>query len=268
MTGGRACAEPGPAMADLAAALQSTPGLRDIALFGALAPHTTWRVGGPADLLCVAETVDGLIAAARAAMGRGLLWRVLGRGSNVLVSDQGVEGLVILNRSASLSVQDLTARADAGLLLSVLARRTAAAGLAGLEWCAGIPGSVGGALVSNAGAHGGSMSDTLRHVQMLDRHGAVRWEPASWLGLAYRHSRLRDTAQPEEVVLGAEFELRRDVQPHGGAEATSSGDPATVERQRGFSVQEPAGRERGAHHRPGWAERHVHRWGHSLPAPC
>jgi UDP-N-acetylmuramate dehydrogenase len=135
---------------------------------------------------------------------------VLGRGSNVLVSDAGVEGLVILNRAASFAIEDTTVRADSGLLLSVLARRTAAAGLAGLEWCAGIPGSVGGALVSNAGAHGGSMADALQVVELLDAPGTARWQPAAALELAYRHSRLRNREAAHEIVLRAEFALHRE----------------------------------------------------------
>jgi UDP-N-acetylmuramate dehydrogenase len=96
------------------------------------------------------------------------------------------------------------------LLLSTLARRTAAAGLAGLEWSAGIPGSVGGALASNAGAHGGAMADTLRRVLLLGPDTQARWEDAGYLDLEYRHSRLRASGTPEETVLQAEFWLRPD----------------------------------------------------------
>ncbi len=126
-----------------------------------LAPYVTWRVGGPADLLCTATKVEGLVAAIQAARVLGIPWRVLGRGSNVLVGDEGVAGLVILNRTADLRIEPPLVTADGGVLLSTLARRTAAVGLAGLEWSAGIPGSVGGAVVSNAGAHGGCVADTL-----------------------------------------------------------------------------------------------------------
>jgi UDP-N-acetylmuramate dehydrogenase len=140
---------------------------------------------------------------------------VLGRGSNVLVRDGGMRGLVILNRASSLVIEAPLAGADAGLLLSTLARRTAAAGLAGLEWSAGIPGSVGGALVSNAGAHGGAMADTLQRVLLLAPDAHAHWEAAAYLDLQYRHSRLRAGDAPEETVLQAEFLLRHD-------------DPATI----------------------------------------
>jgi UDP-N-acetylmuramate dehydrogenase len=92
-----------------------------------------------------------------------------------------------------------------------MARRTAAAGLAGVEWAAGIPGSVGGAIVSNAGAHGGCIADSLLEARLLAAGGEQpRWESAANLCLAYRHSRLRDTDPPAETVLQAEFQLQPD----------------------------------------------------------
>jgi UDP-N-acetylmuramate dehydrogenase len=191
----------------LAAALRAIPGLDGVVEDAPLAPYTTWRVGGPADIVCAATSVDALVAAVAAARAQGVPWRTLGRGSNVLVSDEGVDGLVILNRAASLVIHDATAQAESGVLLSVLARRTAGAGLAGLEWGAGIPGTVGGGLVSNAGAHGGCMADTLQQVQLLDGSGAIRWDAATSLELAYRHSRLRHSSQQDELVLRAEFAL-------------------------------------------------------------
>lgn len=199
-----------------------------------LAPYTTWRVGGPADLLVEAMQVEQIILAAQAAEALGVSWRVLGRGSNVLVRDGGMAGLVIVNRTRGLEIAPPLVVADGGLLLSTLARRTAAAGLAGMEWGAGIPGSVGGAVVSNAGAHGGQMADTLRRVLLLrpaaqrDRAGnllvgdvtladeqttaqvAAIWQDVADLELAYRHSRLRGGAAPEEIVLRAEFQLTAD----------------------------------------------------------
>jgi UDP-N-acetylmuramate dehydrogenase len=197
-------------LAALAERLTSTAGLERIQALAPLGPHTTWRVGGPADLLCVAVEAEGLAAAARAARELGVPWRVLGRGSNVLVRDDGVEGLVMLNRAAGLRIEPPAVIADAGVLLSTLARRTAAAGLAGLEWCAGIPGSVGGAVVSNAGAHGGSIADTLQRAWLLSPQAETHWVEAAALELAYRHSRLREHDVPEEIVLRAEYRLRAE----------------------------------------------------------
>ncbi|HVA89829.1 MAG TPA: UDP-N-acetylmuramate dehydrogenase [Chloroflexota bacterium] len=190
--------------------LAATAGLERVAVGASLAPHTTWRVGGAADLLCVATEVEGLIAAARAARELAVPWRVLGRGSNVLVRDGGVAGLVILNRTSELRIEPPAVTADAGLLLSTLARRTASAGMAGLEWSAGIPGSVGGAVVSNAGAHGGAIADTLRRALLLDSQAETSWVEAPSLKLAYRHSRLREGDAPEEIVLRADFTLLLD----------------------------------------------------------
>ncbi|HWE62879.1 MAG TPA: UDP-N-acetylmuramate dehydrogenase [Chloroflexota bacterium] len=219
----------------LAARLRLELGSEDVREQAALAPYTTWRVGGPADLLCIAEQVEHIVAAAQAAEALGVPWRVLGRGSNVLVRDGGVAGLVILNRTRGLEIAAPLVIADGGLLLSTLARRTAAAGLAGMEWSAGIPGSVGGAVVSNAGAHGGEMADTLQRALLLRpaaRHDcagnllvgdvpladeqataqvAAIWHSAADLDLAYRHSRLRSGPAPEEIVLRAEFRLAPDA---------------------------------------------------------
>jgi UDP-N-acetylmuramate dehydrogenase len=197
-------------LASLAGELRHRAGIDDVAEGGLLAPHTTWRVGGAADLLCTATSVDGLVAAVRLATVHGVLWRVLGRGSNVLVSDLGVEGLVILNRASHVSFDGAQARADGGLLLSTLANRAARAALAGMEWSAGIPGSVGGAVVSNAGAHGGCIGDRLCEVELLAPAGEPYWKSAQDLRLAYRHSRLRENSTPREIVLRAVFNLLPD----------------------------------------------------------
>lgn len=225
------------ALGTLAAYLRSISGATQVQERAALAPYTTWRVGGPADLLYVAERVEGIVDAAQSALALGVPWRVLGRGSNVLVRDGGIEGLVIVNRTRWLEIEPPLVRADGGLLLSTLARRAAAAGLAGMEWAAGIPGSVGGAVVSNAGAHGGEMKDTLQGALLLrptegtssggelaipqvelaeDQHAArmaAVWQTPDELELAYRHSRLREREAPEEIVLRAEFRLAVDDPP-------------------------------------------------------
>jgi UDP-N-acetylmuramate dehydrogenase len=222
------------ALAELATRLRQEIGVARVHKGAPLAQYTTWRVGGPADLLCEAEQVEQIILAAQTAETLGVPWRMLGRGSNVLVRDGGLAGLVILNRTRRLEIAAPVVVADGGLLLSTLARRTSAAGLAGMEWGAGIPGSVGGAVVSNAGAHGGQMADTLQRVLLLrpsaqhDRMGnllvgdvtladeqasaqvAAIWQDAAELELSYRHSRLREGPEPEEIVLRAEFRLMPD----------------------------------------------------------
>jgi FAD/FMN-containing dehydrogenase len=121
-----------------------------------LARHTAMRVGGPADLLIVCESTDEVVRAVELARPSGVDWRLLGGGCNVLVADSGVRGLVIVNRAARIEFgfakdeEQEAARAEAGAQLSVLARETVERGLKGLEWAAGLPGTVGGAVVGNA----------------------------------------------------------------------------------------------------------------------
>jgi UDP-N-acetylmuramate dehydrogenase len=138
---------------------------------------------------------------------------VLGRGSNVLVDDAGFDGTVIVNRAEGLSIEGATVHAESGVLLSVLARRTVAAGLVGLEWCHDIPGTVGGAVVNNAGANGGAIADVLRRARVLPVGGAAREMDAAELQFDYRHSALRaEVAVPTHarpVVLTACFAVQR-----------------------------------------------------------
>jgi len=110
-----------------------------------LARYTRFGVGGPADLLIVCESVDEVVRAVELARRHGVEWLVLGGGCNVLVADSGVRGLVIINRAARVEVAGPVAWAEAGALLAALARETVERGLAGLEWAAGLPGTVGGA---------------------------------------------------------------------------------------------------------------------------
>jgi len=118
-----------------------------------LAAHTSFAVGGPADLLLEADTLDELVSAVRLAGSEGVPWRVFGSGTNVLVADEGVRGLVIVNRCRRYAVgADGTLRAESGALLTEVARAVSAAGWAGLAWAVGIPGTIGGAVVNNAGA--------------------------------------------------------------------------------------------------------------------
>jgi UDP-N-acetylmuramate dehydrogenase len=185
----------------------------DVQVDARVARYTTWRVGGPARLLCVVRDGEELRRAVETVRAAGLSWIVIGRGSNVLVDDAGVEGAVIVNRADALTIEGATVRAESGVLLGVLARRTVGAGLLGLEWCHDIPGSVGGAVVNNAGANGGAMADALRSVRLLPVEGDAREELAEELHFGYRRSALRREepvrADERPVVLGATFELAR-----------------------------------------------------------
>ncbi|MGC9334382.1 MAG: UDP-N-acetylmuramate dehydrogenase [Anaerolineae bacterium] len=172
-----------------------------------LAPYTTLRVGGRADLLVVADDTQVLHKAVALAWEYNIPCRVLGAGSNVLVSDRGIRGLVVINRAKAIAFSGKGVRAESGASFSTLAQRCVTRGLAGLEWAAGIPGTVGGAVVGNAGAWGSDVASTLASAQVLQSDGAV----ASWdverLAYGYRHSSLKG----KDVQRGAGGSVRRPV---------------------------------------------------------
>ena len=180
-----------------------------------MARYTTARIGGPADLLVDARNVDELASLVQRADELGMPCIVVGGGANVLVSDEGVRGLVVLNRTRQIKFTEkgVSARleVDSGVVLATLARDCIERGLAGFEWAVGVPGTVGGAVIGNAGAHGADVGANL-HMARLMRRGAPPeyWTPRQ-LAYAYRSSALKRFA-PEErpVVLSALFDLRRD----------------------------------------------------------
>ena len=180
-----------------------------------MARYTAMRVGGPVDLLIVCDRTDDVIRAAALAQEHQAPWVVLGGGCNVLVADTGLRGLVIINRASQVTFQERegvgpTVRAESGALLAPLARQTADRGLAGLEWAAGLPGSVGGAVVGNAGAFEGDVASILLSAAVLDADGGVAERPAAWFEFDYRASRIKRWAPGARraVVLAAEFALR------------------------------------------------------------
>ncbi|MCL4395585.1 MAG: FAD-binding protein, partial [Chloroflexi bacterium] len=177
-----------------------------------LAPHTTFRIGGPADLFAEARTIEDLVAFAKACREHGVPFFVLGKGSNLLVLDGGIRGLVVENRCGAFELhvtntEQAVLNVESGASLPGTANRLARQGWSGLEWAIGVPATFGGALVGNAGAHGGSIGDNVRSVTALDAGGAVRRLHKNECGFEYRSSCFRRSGQ---VVLSAEFELRRD----------------------------------------------------------
>ena len=169
--------------------------------------HTTFRVGGPARFFLIPETEEEVAGAIAESKRRGLPFTVVGRGSNLLVSDAGYDGAVILigDALAKTQVCGTTVRAQAGITLAALAAYACRLSLTGLEFAAGIPGSLGGALLMNAGAYGGEMKDVVRSVRLMDPDGTVHEEDVSWMEYGYRSSR----AQSEGcIILGAELELK------------------------------------------------------------
>ena len=186
-----------------------------------LARHTSLRIGGRADILAVAETAQALQRAVSLAWQQRVPLRVLGSGANVLVSDAGVRGLVVLNRARAIRFVGLESdtnsgalgvRAESGASLSTVARQSIRRGLAGLAWAATIPGTVGGAVVGNAGAWGGDVASTLVSASVLERGETVVEWPVELFEYSYRSSLLKRQAVPglpPSVVLEAHFGLQR-----------------------------------------------------------
>ena len=167
--------------------------------------HTTFRIGGPADYFVCPdrEQIAEVLAVAKKC---GMAITVIGNGSNLLVGDKGIRGLVVEIGSAmnQIMVDKNHITAGAGALLSQVAAKAATAELGGMEFAAGIPGSVGGAVTMNAGAYGGEMKDILRTVTVLTPEGELKTLDVSEMDLSYRHS-----CVPEQqyIVLEAEIEL-------------------------------------------------------------
>ena len=181
-----------------------------------LGSRTTYRVGGPAALLVAAADQDDLLAVARAIGGRPVPTLVLGRGSNLLVADRGFDGLVVVMDGGfdALAFDGQSVTAGAAVSLPVLARRSASAGLAGLEWAVGVPGSVGGAVRMNAGGHGSDTAATLAEYAWVDlATGAAGSSPAERLDPGYRTTALRAS----EVVVSAAFRLEPGDPDEGAA---------------------------------------------------
>jgi len=168
---------------------------------------TTLKAGGPAESLVVARTSDELAETAEYAQSHDWPTTVLGAGSNVLPSDSGVSGLVIVNRTSSLSIDDDgTVTVDTGCNFQDLFMKTAQASLAGLEFAVGIPGSVGGALVSNAGAYRSNVSEFLTEIEVVFG-GRRQWVTPDFLQFSYRDSLLRRPSPPPCTLVRARLRL-------------------------------------------------------------
>lgn len=174
-----------------------------------LAKQTTMRVGGPADLFVTAHNGFELRALVRFARARAIPLLLLGRGSNVVISDRGVRGLVVHVRAEGSRIEGTTYIADAGVPMARAATETQKGGLSGLEFGLAIPGVVGGAVWANAGAHGSDVRAILESADVLLGDGTEARLPAAELGLGYRESRFKHQPEdgPSEVVLGARFAL-------------------------------------------------------------
>ncbi len=170
-----------------------------------LASLTTLRVGGSVDRLTTAATTDGLVAALRLARDAGVPGGVLGKGSDIVVADRGIRGLVVRNRADAIEMDGSEVRAQSGAAMAALVKRCTSAGLGGIEFGISIPGSVGGAVWANAGAHGGEMKDVVITVDAWSGED-VRVLEAKDCGFAYRSSSFKDGPW---TILAARLRLRR-----------------------------------------------------------
>ncbi len=172
-----------------------------------LAPYTTFRVGGPADWLVLARGADDVKTAVTAAKDAQLPVTVIGGGSNLLVADAGVRGVVIRVHGGGAAMTEAgLVRADAGLTINGFVRWTINHGLAGLEAWAGTPGTVGGAVYGNAHFKGRLIGELVDSVELLDPRGGVARVPAREMAFAYDASRLQRT---REVLLSADVRVTR-----------------------------------------------------------
>ncbi|MCR6786049.1 MULTISPECIES: UDP-N-acetylmuramate dehydrogenase [Bacillus cereus group] len=173
-----------------------------------LARYTTMKIGGPADILIVPKHVAGIEKTLQLVKQYKTKWTVIGRGSNLLVSDQGIEGVVIrLGEGLDhLEVEKHKVRVGSGYPLIKLSTLLSRQGLAGLEFASGIPGSVGGAVYMNAGAHKSDISSVLSKALILFEDGTIAWLTNKELEFSYRSSVLQ--TKRLGIVLEAEFQLQ------------------------------------------------------------
>lgn len=207
-----------------------------------LARHTTFGIGGPADVFVTVRNATELQRAVVISREFGAPVFILGAGSNILVGDGGVRGVVIDNQAKDVEVEEAGAgaivRAESGTSFAALARQMARRGLAGIEWAAGIPGTLGGAVVYNAGAYGGQLSDVLRSARVLNGSNAPREMSLAELGLGYRTSAILRGECTGCVVLSAEMALTR------GDAAALTARVAALDRER--LAAQPRGRNSGS----------------------
>lgn len=199
--------------------------------------RTTYRVGGRAALFVEAESEEDLARIGRAVAAASVPVLVIGRGSNLLVADEGFDGLAVMlgEAFASIEIDGTRVRAGGATSLPVLARRTAAAGLSGLEWAVGVPGSVGGAVRMNAGGHGSDTVQTLRRYRLVDlTSGTASNHDVADLAATYR----RTSITPNQVVVWAEHDLAR------GDKVSSEAQIAEIVRWR--RENQPGGQNAGS----------------------
>lgn len=173
-----------------------------------MSKHTTFRIGGPADLFAMPETYEQIGGILKLCKAENLPFFVLGNGSNLLVSDQGYRGVIIqMDRNMQdIRLEGEEIHAGSGALLSSIAVEARNASLTGFEFAGGIPGTLGGACVMNAGAYGGEMKDVLKEVTVMTRDGEILTIPAEKLEMGYRTSVIKKNGY---LVLEAAISLKK-----------------------------------------------------------
>ena len=177
-----------------------------------LAPYTSARIGGPADILITAESAEELARTIKLLRKQEIDTFLLGGGSNVLISDRGVRGAVVLNRAKGVRFHNgdqPSVHVESGVVFSNLANRCAAKGFAGLEWATTVPGTIGGAVYGNAGAFGGDMAGNLVWAELLTENGREKFT-AEQMGYGYRTSILK-RGELDAIVLSAELRLENST---------------------------------------------------------
>jgi UDP-N-acetylmuramate dehydrogenase len=223
--------------------LEQLRDLAEVRLDEPLGRHVTFGVGGPADVYLVAESEDQLRLAYSLAKKAGEPVFIFGSGSNILVGDRGVRALTIENRTSAVEGPSpngagFRARVASGVSFAALSRRLSGQGFAGIEWACGIPGSLGGAVVSNAGAYEMSLKDVLKSARLSDEDGNVIEAIPEQLDLTYRNSAFTRGQIRDKIVLSVDLRLER-------------GDAAALkQRVREFDEQrratQPPGRNCGS----------------------
>lgn len=206
----------------------------DVIPHASLRERTTYRVGGPAEALVTALGPEDIERACRFALTEGIPLTVLGAGSNVIAPDEGIEGIVVCTAgSARIAMEGRTVEAAAGTMLEALIRGCAERGLGGLEATAGIPGTIGGALVMNAGTDAGTIADRLLDVTVIDARGTVKTLPASDLSFGYRAGPFTAGG---EVILSATFSL----EPAETSAVLRAVEDAWERRRRSYPLEHPS----------------------------
>ena len=215
-----------------------------------LAPYTSARIGGPADVFVVVKSANELMGVMKVIWEQGVPYTIVGGGSNVLVSDKGVRGVVVLDRAKDVrfeSGDQPTVWCEAGVIFSNLANRCASKGLSGLEWAATVPGTIGGAVYGNAGAFGGDMSGNLIWADVLTKNGREKISVEK-MDYGYRTSALKRSDETV-IILSALLRLKNATKDEVSAKINEISERRKATQPPGASMgsmfKNPAGDHAG-----------------------